>query len=262
MCLLAIMHRIHPEAALIVAANRDEALSRQAIAMTVLQEQGPRILGGRDLLAGGTWLAINEHGVLAGLTNRPSRGAATGLRSRGELPLALATHPTAAAAVTAFSEQFSPADFAPGWLLVGDRNDLFSLDMTGGNRPEVKPLAAGSHVLENRPPGTRSAKVEQTTAALRASLSLGGQALQEHLGKMLGDHTVPPGAGVPAPGETTPREGRQQTACVHAGPYGTRSALIALVGEQPRPRLWSADGPPCRAPLQPVSHLWDPAPAE
>ena len=61
--------------------------------MTVLAESDPRILGGRDEKAGGTWLAVNEHGVVAGLTNRPAPdGADPARRSRGEIPLALAAH--------------------------------------------------------------------------------------------------------------------------------------------------------------------------
>ena len=38
----------------------------------MLRGGGPRILGGRDEVAGGTWLAVNEHGVVAGLTNQPA----------------------------------------------------------------------------------------------------------------------------------------------------------------------------------------------
>ena len=48
MCLLAVMHRIHPDAPLVVAANRDEDPARPAVAMTVLQQARPRILGGHD----------------------------------------------------------------------------------------------------------------------------------------------------------------------------------------------------------------------
>ena len=40
--------------------------------MTVISRAGPRIIGGRDERAGGTWLAVGEHGVVAALTNRPS----------------------------------------------------------------------------------------------------------------------------------------------------------------------------------------------
>ncbi|TML39468.1 MAG: NRDE family protein [Actinobacteria bacterium] len=67
MCLLVAISRDRDESPLIVAANRDELLDRPAVAMTVLQAHGPRILGGRDELAGGTWLAVNEAGVVAGL---------------------------------------------------------------------------------------------------------------------------------------------------------------------------------------------------
>ena len=53
------------------------------------------MLGGRDELAGGTWLAVNEHGVVAGLTNQPAAvGRDASKRSRGEMP-AGASPPTA-----------------------------------------------------------------------------------------------------------------------------------------------------------------------
>jgi uncharacterized protein with NRDE domain len=113
MCLLAVMHRIHPDAPLVVAANRDEDPARPAVAMTVLRPAGPRILGGRDEQAGGTWLAINEHGVMAGLTNRPGRTEGPGRRSRGELPLALARFATAQEAVDAFRRATGPRTTVP-----------------------------------------------------------------------------------------------------------------------------------------------------
>src|SRR5437762_1704887 len=80
-----------------------------------------RLLGGRDDLAGGTWLAANEHGVVAGLTNRPaSRDPAR--RSRGELPLTLAADVSAEIAVDALVRDFRPLDYNPAWILVGDRS--------------------------------------------------------------------------------------------------------------------------------------------
>ena len=66
------MFQTVPGAPLIVAANRDELYERPSVAMTVLRQGGPRILGGRDELAGGTWLAVNEHAVVAALVNQPS----------------------------------------------------------------------------------------------------------------------------------------------------------------------------------------------
>ena len=70
----------------------------------MLDEGPPRIVGGRDELSGGTWLAVNQHGVCAGLTNQPLGEAKDpSRRSRGELPLALARHRTAPDAVDALA---------------------------------------------------------------------------------------------------------------------------------------------------------------
>src|SRR5438046_2968841 len=104
-----MLSRVVPGSPLVVAANRDEYLTRPAVAMTVLREQGPRVLGGGDELAGGTWLAVNEAGVVAGLTNRPAAaGRDLSQRSRGELPLFLSRHAVAAAAVDAFVATVDP----------------------------------------------------------------------------------------------------------------------------------------------------------
>ena len=122
------MFQVVPDAPLIVAANRDERLDRPALPMTVLREHGPRILGGRDELAGGTWLAVNEHGVIAGLTNQPSAdGRDPAKRSRGELPLAFAVYRSAEEAVAGVRAELDPAAYNPCWMLVGDREALFSI---------------------------------------------------------------------------------------------------------------------------------------
>src|ERR1700689_1191804 len=103
--------------------------------MTVLRDRDPRVLGGRDELAGGTWLAVNEHGVVAGLTNQPvASGRDPSKRSRGELPLAFAAYRTAAEAVAAVTARLDPSGYNPCWLLVGDREALFSVGLAGGTR--------------------------------------------------------------------------------------------------------------------------------
>jgi uncharacterized protein with NRDE domain len=255
MCLLAIMHRAHPDGPLIAAANRDEMLGRPAESITVLHALPPRILGGRDRQAGGTWLAVNEHGVVAGLTNRPGPPM-PGRHSRGELPLALAGHQTAAAAVADFAGRFRPADYGAAWLLVADRRDLFSIDMTGGETPTVRRLPPGLHVLENRPPSTRSPKAAWTGEMMASLVNVRGERLVRGLQSLLRSHTVPPGAGMASDG--APRPAARQTACVHTDGYGTRSSLVAVVpaAAGARPRLWVADGPPCRTPFVDVSAMW------
>ncbi len=54
--------------------------------MTVLRDDGPRVLGGQDQQSGGTWLALNEWGVFAGLTNQPRQPGAMPRAGPGGAP--------------------------------------------------------------------------------------------------------------------------------------------------------------------------------
>ncbi|MGH9110483.1 MAG: NRDE family protein, partial [Acidimicrobiales bacterium] len=169
MCLLVMVSDPGSEEPLVVGANRDERLDRPALTMTVLRGRQPRILGGRDLLAGGTWLAVNEHGVVAGLTNTPTgEGRDATRRSRGELPLRAARFADASQAVDWLAAGVRPEDYNPAWMLVGDRRSLFAVTIAGA-RPAVTELAPGTHVVENRPPGTDSPKVRHVLEQLRRS---------------------------------------------------------------------------------------------
>ncbi len=175
-CLLIALSRTIPGTPLLVAANRDELYARPADPITVLRGERPRILGGRDELAGGTWLAVNSAGVLAGLTNQPSASRDATKRSRGELPLAFAAYPDAATAVAEVCGRLDPADYNPCWLLVGDRHTLFSIDLTGGPRPAVQELPPGNYVLENAPLRRGSAKQQRVAGLVGAALAADGVA--------------------------------------------------------------------------------------
>ena len=167
-CLLVVASRVVAGEPLIVGANRDEVLERPSTAVTVLDEGPPRDsrAAGTSCRAG-TWLAVNEHGVCAGLTNQPLGDAKDpSKRSRGELPLALARHATAAAAVDALLSAHRPADYNGSWLLVGDRTSLFFVDFTGsgdghGGRPAARDPRAGE-------PGARRALAQGRPGAGRA----------------------------------------------------------------------------------------------
>jgi uncharacterized protein with NRDE domain len=275
-CLLIALFQVVDDAPLIIAANRDELYARAAVTLTVLHagtDGHPRVLGGRDELAGGTWLAVNEHGVVAGLTNQPAPGGRDpAKRSRGELPLAFAAYRTAAEAVAALAARLDPSDYNPCWLLVGDRDTLFSVGLAAGTRPDVTRLPPGPHVLENRPFGTPTAKTAQVTAMVaeqRARLADGppetaataadalAAVLSDHRPAVAGPPAAPPAAAPPAPGATggvRPRE--LSAACVHTSTYGTRSAMIVTVPPAGPPRLRVADGPPCEVPFQDATSWW------
>ncbi len=258
MCLLIALFQVLPEAPLIIAANRDELYERPAVAMTVLRSDEPRILGGRDEQAGGTWLAVNSRGVVAGLTNQPSAaGRDPSKRSRGELPLAFAAHGDAATAVSAVN--LNPAGYNPCWMLVGDRHSLFSLGLSGGPKADVERLGPGLHVLENAPLRARSAKamfverLVQDERAARPDTGVAGTI--EALEAVLRIHQ--PASSEPRTDETGRTWPAELSApCVHTPTYGTRSAMTVCVLADGMPVVRVADGAPCETSFRDVSGLW------
>jgi uncharacterized protein with NRDE domain len=243
--LLVVASRVVDGEPLIVGANRDEVLERPSTAVTVLQETRPRVLGGRDELSLGTWLAINEHGVCAGLTNQPLGEAKDpSMRSRGELPLALARHASAAAAVEALLSTRRPSDYNGSWLLVGDRTGLFFVDFTGSGDGTAVALPPGFHVLENRPIGEPSRKVDLVRKELDETVD--GDGVVAAFQRILTDHRNPDGAERP-----------NGANCVHLEEFGTRSScLVRVPSGTVHPQVWVSDGPPCTHDYEDASGLW------
>lgn len=259
MCLLIVLSRVLPEMPLVVAGNRDERLDRPAKPMVVLRDEEPLTLGGRDLVGGGTWLAASEWGVVAGLTNRPlTAGADPKKRSRGELPVALTSHPSAAVAVAAFLDGYRPDDYNPAWLLVGDRHALFAIDMTGPATASISELPPGIHVLENRPLGEVSTKVEHVRALLAGVEAMTGGKMIERLGAVLADHQIPAAPADAPDGDTSDERAALRAACVHTTEFGTRWSGIVTVSADPAlpPAFLYTQGPPCQAPFLDATPFW------
>jgi hypothetical protein len=113
MCTLS--WRASPEGGYEAVFNRDELLTRSPeIAPTVSNgETGQRVIAPRDGNHGGTWLAVNGHGLLVGLLNDYPRGRVErGTASRGVLPLACAVARTATEAASVLRAQ-ALGQFAP-----------------------------------------------------------------------------------------------------------------------------------------------------
>ena len=260
MCLLIVLAQVRDDLPLVVAANRDERLDRPAVPMAVLRESTPRVVGGRDDLAGGTWLAVNDHGVVAGLTNRPTLGGPDpAKRSRGELPLALALHDSAAAAVASFVSTCRPAEYNPAWMLVADRTDVFAIDISDGDHPVVEQLAAGVHILENRALHAASPKADHVRALVDGVGDLDFGALVRRLHAILADHEVPPGPSAAEDAGRSDIPPQVGAACVHTEQYGTRwSGIVTVPADASRvPTFRYAPGPPCTVPFEDATALFD-----
>jgi uncharacterized protein with NRDE domain len=85
MCLIAFSWHAHADFPLVVVANRDEFYDRPTRAAHFWEDQ-PQIFGGRDLTAGGSWMALGRNGRFSALTNyRDPQNLNASAASRGSL---------------------------------------------------------------------------------------------------------------------------------------------------------------------------------
>jgi len=132
-----------------VAANRDEMLAR---AWDGPGPFWPGIIAGRDRTAGGTWLGLNHHAVMAAVLNRPgSLGPAPGKRSRGELPIRALNHPSAEQAAD-FITALNAADYRSFNMVLADPTGAIFIRGLGLGHPQAMPLSPGLHMITAHDP--------------------------------------------------------------------------------------------------------------
>ena len=180
MCTLILMRRPGHDWPVMIGANRDEMVSRPWRPPGRHWPDRPEVVAGLDELAGGSWLGINDHGVVAGILNRHgSLGPAPGQRSRGELVLEALDHPDAVAAAEALSH-LDPAAYRTFNLIVADNRDAFWLRHAEGKRVEAFPIGEGLSAIDsgdlNRPNNRRVALAAPRTAQGPAQGSAQGPA--------------------------------------------------------------------------------------
>lgn len=234
MCLLICIRR--SDGSLAAAANRDERHDRPTKGPFVWATR-PRVLAGRDELAGGTWLAVNECGVVAAVTNRPTVGGDDpARRTRGELPLLACRCESAAAARELLVEHLTEVRHNGFNLFVGDAAGAFVVLSPGGEAAfqDVRP---GVHVVANGGwndvADPRVARARTLLTQRRISAEAGEQELVAGLMQVCRDHETEPCA---------------QTLCMHGGQSGTVSSTILTLGlDRCLGRYLHAPGPPCRS---------------
>ncbi len=143
MCTLVILRRPEHRWPVLIGANRDEMIDRPWQAPARHWPDRPEVVGGLDVLAGGSWLGINDWGVAAAVLNRHgSLGPVPDRRSRGELVLEALDHADAAAAAEALSH-LDPTAYRTFNLIIADDRDGFWLRHAGGKSVELHPLNDG-----------------------------------------------------------------------------------------------------------------------
>jgi len=131
-----------------IGANRDELLARPWLAPGAHWAEYPGVIAGRDETAGGTWMALNRHGVMAAVLNRHGTlGPAAGKRSRGELPLLALDQSTAGQAAAKIMQTIEPAAYRAFNLVIADAAAAFFIRAQGGENLTVAPFAPGVAML-------------------------------------------------------------------------------------------------------------------
>src|SRR5260370_26225272 len=147
MCTLVIVGRLDHRWRVLIGANRDEMIDRPSEPPGRHWPDRPEVVAGLDKLAGGSWLGINDWGVVAAVLNRHgSLGPAADRRSRGELVLEALDHAAADSAAEALSH-LDPEAYRTFNLIIADDLDAFWLRHAGGPRIEVKPLKDGLSMI-------------------------------------------------------------------------------------------------------------------
>jgi uncharacterized protein with NRDE domain len=274
MCSVIVLRRPGHAWPLLLAGNRDELRSRPWQPPGRHWPDRPEVVAGRDVLADGSWLGVNDHGVVAVVLNRiGTLGPAAGKRSRGELVLdALDVEEAASAAETL--ADLDPDAYRAFNLIVADARDAFWLRHANalpafgfraedGTWQNVDPLrvpsagvaarpAAGGIVVSELPAGLSMITANDLNDPASPRIAKFRPQFQ--------NAPVPDPEGgdwsgwirLLAERASADDDPRNAMNIVTDGDYGTVcTSLVALPGEG-SPRLWFAAGRPDEAPFEVV----------
>ncbi|KAB1203531.1 hypothetical protein CJ030_MR8G015354 [Morella rubra] len=196
MCIAAFAWQVDPLFPFVLLQNRDEYHHRQADidwpTKPVAWWEGGQILGGRDEVAGGTWLACSRGGRVAFLTNVLELHTLPEAKSRGDLP------------VLFLESKKTPKEFAEELITEAHQYNGFNLvvaDISSktmvyvSNRPKGEPVivqevSPGVHVLSNAKLDSPWHKAQRLGLNFKEQLGnygKGKMAVKEMVGKLMRD---------------------------------------------------------------------------
>lgn len=228
MCLVFISLNNHPQYKVIVAANRDEFYERKTAPAAFWKDQ-PEIVGGRDLEAAGTWMAMNTNGKIALVTNyRDPANISPKAPSRGKLVsdfLQNNQNPQ-----QYLLELESKANQYNGFnLLVGHLDDWWYLS---NYKTGIQKLEPGIYGLSNRLLDTAWPKVVRGKQKFLSVIEY--DVLPEELFSMLKDEQRAEDQTLPDTGVGLERERALSSMFIKTKGYGTRCSTVLLVDKEDR----------------------------
>ncbi len=233
MCLLVMAYRVREDLPLIILANRDEYYSRPT-GPSLFWPPDFNVLGGRDLVHGGTWLGIRRSGRFAAITNYrdPTKFKKEAL-SRGLL------------ASEFLCTEISTQDFLQrlkatqhlynGFnIIFGDLKEAYWFSNQGG----FLRLSNGIYGLSNHLLDTPWPKVEKAKEGLFHILQLPVEMIPDKALDLLRDNTQAADHLLPDTGVGLEWERLLSPIFISTPNYGTRSSTVILVEDSRRAQFW------------------------
>jgi uncharacterized protein with NRDE domain len=221
MCTLFFRHRPDDEYPLAILSNRDEQYARPSGGWE-WRGSGREWFAPIDLEAGGTWIGLNRHAVVAALTNIFPGRTDEGFRSRGALVTDMLHLGRAADGPAAMASTMSQHAYNNFNLLVADPISAFVFSWAGAEL-ETFDLQTGVYQVNNIPfDGLRRPDSE---APNRIWIEEEEKSLTEH-----------------------------PLVCRHGDGYGTRCSHKLLIHKDgvEGSRIWHLEGHPCEGQFQQV----------
>ncbi|MBW7472895.1 NRDE family protein [Marinobacter sp. M216] len=251
MCLIAFTLGQNANFPLVVAANRDEFFRRPTAPMDWWETtQGTRILAGRDLQSGGTWLAISGDGTVSAVTNVREGTPEDGRNSRGELPLRALEEPIPDLAARLSDEPGQYAGFNLVYLNDSSGWYYSNRDAHPGRNIHRGVYGLSNHLLQT--PWPKLLRLRQAVGDTVASADNDAEALHQELIALLQDTTPAPDHLLPDTGVGIDTERFLSSPFIVGDSYGTRATTIVSVSRSGEIRVseqgWgpNAEPHPCR----------------
>ncbi|TXI45418.1 MAG: NRDE family protein [Lysobacter sp.] len=243
MCLIALAWRTHPRYRLVLAANRDEFHARPTLPLDAWRDD-PGVIGGRDALHGGGWLALRGR-RLAAVTNVRRPGDDTG-RTRGALVAEFVRGGSDADPLAAIARD--AMTFRPFNLLAYDGRTLSFATNRAEPRGEARfarhAFEPGVHGVSNGALDAPWPKTRALTARLAAWSAIAASRpddatndATDHapdlapLFAALGDTAIAPDASLPDTGIDLELERFLSPAFIRGERYGTRASTVVLIAD-------------------------------
>lgn len=226
MCLIALNWQPDSDQPLLLIANRDE-FHRRPTRPAQPWPESPSCLGGRDLSAGGGWLAVNQNGRFAAVTNvrLADEMHREFLRSRGELVRNFLLSEESAE-IFATKSLARAEEYAGFNLLVSDGDELWHAN---NRMNECQRLSAGIHVVSNASLSDRWPKME---SARRILVEQAKSNVVDHSRLFLAmeDTQIPNDDDLPDTGVGKEFERYVSPVFIAGAEYGTRATTLIRLG--------------------------------